>query len=419
MLWIDAIINTALLSIFTIAISAVLGITTAVSAWKSNSKVSYYTPLLTISVPPWLLAYYLSDGITLNNWLAASLSLGICSSVYFHTICSASLSSTAYRNYEMIKSYYGDTFKSLFLAVRPSILNSFVPASLVVTAEVVTDFGVSNYYGINTITMVSYNVWTSSWNLSSVIPGLALLFIIGVTLSQKNYNMTNATPDGAASSKLSLLSIAPTALLLVFSLFKAIQWSYGNSSTVQPQEFLYSAYLIACVTVLCFTVALVYLSNILKSCIVKLGLFAYSMSGTVIAALFLLIPLPLGLLLVLAILSRYFGLATNALSVAEASSSKLLEVAQAFSSSRLKLLKIKLSIYRQPLIISFCMIALDVLRELPISMIIHPMNFTTIAMRMNYIARTEDLNQLGYYAVAILLVSITLTAITVKLSVKR
>jgi ABC-type Fe3+ transport system permease subunit len=64
-------------------------------------------------------------------------------------------------------------------------------------------------------------------------------------------------------------------------------------------------------------------------------------------------------------------------------------------------------------------IVLDVLRELPISMIIHPMNFTTIAMRMNYIARTEDLNQLGYYAVAILLVSITLTAITVKLSVKR
>jgi ABC-type Fe3+ transport system permease subunit len=236
--------------------------------------------------------------------------------------------------------------------------------------------------------MVAYNVWTSTWNLVTILPGLAILLALSVLLSQKNYDMTNASPDSAKAKSVSLVSVAPTVALILFSLYKAITWSYGNYPNIQLSELLYSLYLMLVVTFLCFAVALVYLSNTFKTAIVKLGLFAYSMSGTVIAAVFLLFPLPLGLLLILAILSRYFGLASNALCVAEASSSKLLEVAAVFSTSKFKMLRIKLHIYKQPLIISFCMIALDVLRELPISMIIHPLNFTTIAMRMNYIART-------------------------------
>ena len=65
------------------------------------------------------------------------------------------------------------------------------------------------------------------------------------------------------------------------------------------------------------------------------------------------------------------------------------------------------------LVIGMSLIVLDVLRELPISMILQPMNFTTLALRMNYLSKTEYLPNLGPHSLVMLIVGLIFSLIII------
>jgi iron(III) transport system permease protein len=423
-MWLNSLIETLLLIVTTTFVAGTIGTITAISAWWSNKLWAYYIPLFILGVPPWLFSYYISDFGYIDPWIGASLSLGICCSVYPHAILSSSLANRAYKSWEMLVVSQGKNFKSMFLAIWPSLKLSILPSTAIIMAEVIADFGVSNFYGLNTITMSTYNVWTSTWDLSHIWNGIIILGLLGILVSQLN-NKTMLSLQSDLNNRKSIfwavVSIVPTIMLITFGLYKSINWIYLGADFHEDgfvTELINTLYLTLLVILVCLVVSFIYLSGVAKNFLEKSGLGFYALPGTLIGAAILYCfgaYVPLLILLIVGISIRYYGLIINSVSVADRSNKKYFEVVDCHVENGFKKSIMKARIILPSIVIGICLIILDVIRELPISMILQPMNFQTLAMRMNYIARNENIPMLGPHSIVILVVGIILSSLIIKI----
>ena len=423
MIWIDSILNTGLLILMTSVISVFIGTFTALFAWKSNQRWAYFLPLLTLAVPPWLFTFYFSETFGLvEPWIGAAISLGVCCSVYPHSIISSSLANRGYKDWEMLQVIKGKNLKSLSMAVYPSLKISLLPSIAIIAAECITDFGVSNFYGLNTVTMLTYNLWTSTWNFGSLTWGLFILLAMGILVSRLETNtIVNITKSNTSrkSIKYGLIAVLPTISILLFGTIKSVEWIIMQGG-VNVGDLLFevgnSMLLVAIVVATCILVLISYLGGIGKTTMRKLGLASYSIPGTVVGSAFIYLlgaKIPLILLLVLAITFRYFGLIIHSVAVSEKGSKKYFEVIDFYTRSRWSRLNKKMRLMLSSITIGVSLIILDVLRELPISMVLQPVEFQTLAMRMSYIAKTENPTLLGFHSIILLLLGIFFSSIIV------
>lgn len=424
MIWLSALTETLILIFLTSIISVVIGTLTSVSAWWSNKNWAYYIPLLILGIPPWLLSYFISDYGYINPWLGASVSLGVCCSVYSHSLISASLANKANKTWEMLIVLNGKNFRSLITAIWPSLRYSLLPSLAIISAECIADFGVSNFYGLNTITMVSYNIWTSTWNMSQIYYGLAILAFLGFFVSRLDVmNLTSLQNDKKSnnSTTFGLLAILPTILLLGFGIYKSIEWILlgGNFYSADfLQEFFNTLYLTSVVVLVCLFASCLYMSNIGKEFLERSGLALYAIPGAVIGAILLSLfgnYVSMFILLSLGIAIRFYGLMINTIAVADKGNQKYFEIINFYISDKWKKIVNKSRIVLPSVSLGVCLIVLDVIRELPISMILQPMNFQTLAMRMNYIARNEAIPNLGPHSLLLIILGIVLCSFIIKL----
>jgi iron(III) transport system permease protein len=423
MIWIDSILNTGLLILMTSVISVFIGTFTALFAWKSNQRWAYFLPLLTLAVPPWLFTFYFSETFGLvEPWIGAAISLGVCCSVYPHSIISSSLANRGYKDWEMLQVVKGKNLKSLAMAVYPSLKISLLPSIAIIAAECITDFGVSNFYGLNTVTMLTYNLWTSTWNFGSLTWGLFILLAMGILVSRLETNtIVNITKSNTSrkSIKYGLIAVLPTISILLFGTIKSVEWIIMQGG-VNVGDLLFevgnSMLLVAIVVATCILVLISYLGGIGKTTMRKLGLASYAIPGTVVGSAFIYLlgaKIPLILLLVLAITFRYFGLIIHSVAVSEKGSKKYFEVIDFYTRSRWSRLNKKMRLMLSSITIGVSLIILDVLRELPISMVLQPVEFQTLAMRMSYISKTENPTLLGFHSIILLLLGIFFSSIIV------
>ena len=423
MMWIQSILNTGLLILLTSVISICIGTFTALFAWKSNKRWAYFLPLLTLAVPPWLFTFYFSETFGLiDPWIGAAISLGVCCSVYPHSIISSSLANRAYKDWEMLQVIKGKNLKSLLIAVYPSLKISFLPSIAIIAAECITDFGVSNFYGLNTVTMLTYNLWTSTWNFGSMLWGLFILLALGVLLSRLETNtIVNLTSSNITkkSNLYGLIAIIPTFSLLVFGLLKSVEWILLQES-IDVGDLLFEVgntlLLVGIVVATCLLVLISYLSGVGKEFTRRLGLASYAIPGTVVGSAFIYLlggKLPLIILLTSAITFRYFGLMIHSIAVSEKGSKKYFELIDFYTKSKWNRMSRKIKLILSSITIGISLIVLDVLRELPISMVLQPVEFQTLAMRMSYIAKTENPTLLGFHSIILLSLGIFFSAVIV------
>ena len=424
MVWFTAVEQTLFLIFLTTLVSLSIGMVTAISAWWSNRTWAYYVPLLILGVPPYLLAYFLSDFGHIDPWLGAAISLGVCCSVYPHVLISARLANRAHKAWEMMVVVNGKNIRSLLTAIWPSLKLSLLPSVAIIAAEVVADWGVSNFYGINTLTMMTYNVWTSTWDMSLILWGIVSLAIFGILISRLDLmNLTAIQNDNTnkQSNFWASVAIAPTLLLLGFGILKSLQWIYLGAD-FHPDDFFKelanTLYLTGVVVMICLVTVVVYFSGIAKSFLERTGLGLYALPGTVIGAVILYLFgswVSLFVLLSFAIALRYYGLMINTVAVADKGNQRYFEVIDFYSPSRWRSIVTKARVVLPSVAMGVCLIILDVIRELPISMILQPMNFQTLAMRMNYIARNENIPMLAPHGLVILTLGIVLSLVIIKL----
>lgn len=424
MIWLSALEQTLSLIVLTSMVSLTIGTITAVSAWWSNKTWAYYVPLLTLGIPPWLLSYFMSDYGYLNPWIGASLSLGICCSIYPHSLISASLANRAHKSWEMMTVVNGKNFKSLVIALWPSLKYSLLPSIAIIAAECIADFGVSNFYGLNTITMLTYNIWTSTWNMGQIVYGLALLAVLGFVISRLDVmNLASLQNDNKSKSSTlwAIVAIMPTMLLLGFGVYQSVEWIVLGAQFHADdflQEFINTMYLTTAVVLICVAVSALYLAGVGKMFLAQTGLALYTLPGTVIGAIVLYTfgaYVSMFVLLSLAIVIRFYGLMINTVAVADKGNQRYFEVVDFYTPTKWNRVVSKARIVLPSVSLGVCLIVLDIIRELPISMILQPMNFQTLAMRMNYIARNEAIPNLGPHSLVILSLGILLCGIIIKI----
>lgn len=330
--------------------------------------------------------------------------------------------------------------KTFFKLILPLARPAFVGGLILVLMEVLNDYGAAKYYGINTFTTGIFRAWFSleepetAIYLSAILVGIIFLLIMVEKWQRRRIGYFNAIKNHKKVQKENLskglrvffLSIVcfPVFFGFVLPVLQLVYWAFLTYSEVFTTDFLIVslqslgiATLSALLTVL-FALLLIFLSkwnrlSIIKS-IAKIGVLGYAIPGAVIAVGVLIPTLFIDKWLVLffrdvfdskigfiingtilallyAYIVRYMAVAYNPI---EASSLKfgksLSEASKTLGKGNIQtFFKIEFPLLKTAILSAFILVFVDVMKELPLTLILKPYHINTLAVKAYEYASDE------------------------------
>ena len=374
------------------------------------------------------------DGI-----LGAILSLSFSLFAYVYILTRASFLYQSQNLIDLGRNLGFSKFKSIFSIILPSARPAIVAGLSLVAMETLAEFGAVDFFSINTLTTGIYNSWITFDDLafSNRLSFFLLLFIFALfileNLSRKKARYHLNVRGGFKQKEKIQLSGSKSFLALIFCftifslsfLFPLSQMLYW---TIKFPENLFDLQLI---DLLLNTLYLVFLSSIVLivfslisnygnrvsnnktlNILSTLSISGYAIPGVILAIAFitfiawfdesiikslgfmsikkLFIGSVLGLVLVYFV--RFYSLAFNGIkSGYEKINISVDESAYLLGFSKRKtFMNIHIPFLRNSLLFIVILISLEIVRELPITLILRPFNFETFATTA-YISASEDL----------------------------
>ncbi|MCG8604919.1 iron ABC transporter permease [bacterium] len=360
----------------------------------------------------------------------------------------------------------GRTRAQMFFQIAlPLARPAIVAGLLLVAMETLNDYGAAKYYGVSTFTTGIFRAWFSMGDSDAAIrlcAGLMVFVLLLITLERLQRGKAkfeNAAShyrpirkqalSGWNAKTASLVCFLPLALGFLFPVAQLVFWSYQTGSSVLNHEFmtllLNSFVMAAAAALLTVLVALVivYSVRLHQSSIMqhlsKIAILGYSIPGAVIA-IGVMLPFARidaflssisaqldgarGLFLsgtlfmvLFAYLVRFLALALNPLeSGFEKSCSRLDEASRSLGTSPLRtLFTINLPLIKSALLAAVILVFVDVLKELPLTLILRPFNFDTLATRAFELASDEMVAESANAALVIIAVGILPVVVVNKL----
>ena len=335
---------------------------------------------------------------------------------------------------------------------RPAILAGVALAMM----EAFADFGTVQYFGVNTFTTGIFRIWFGMGNsiaaaqLSALLVGFVLVLLLLEKYSRrkieyyylgvKTVKPARIVVRGSAAFALTSYCLLPVILGfgLPFSLLLnwAVDVGWAQLDARFISAFTNSFYLAALASVLIVTLAIIFgyarrLKHRLALPAINLASMGYAVPGTVIAVgvivplsgfdkaldafLMTTIGFSSGLLLSGSLFALLFAYAVRFLAVAlhqvDVGLGRIKpSMDQAARSLGLKqnkvLTKIHIPIMRASLFSALMLVFVDVLKELPATLILRPFNFNTLAVKAYELASDERLHDAALPALTIVLISI-------------
>jgi len=373
------------------------------------------------------------DGI-LGSILAISFSLF----PYVYVLTRASFFYQSNNYIEVGKNLGLSERKTFFKIILPSARPAIIAGLALVAMECLSDFGTVSFFSVNTLTTGIYNSWLSfdDLNTANQISFILLLFVL-LMFSLEIYSRRDARYHQPVIgfkpiSKIQLRgrkSIFPLTICsiiffisFVFPVSQMIYW------TVKFPKYIYDLNILeinlntlmlvglASFSIVIISLFINYGSRISKSKILNyltnFSISGYAIPGVILAVAFitffsnlsdffsenfnfkstkgLFIGSVLGL--VLAYFIRFFSLSFNGIkSSYEKINSSIDESAYLLGYSKIKtFLKIHIPYLKTNIALIILLISLEVIKELPITMILRPFNFETFATQA-YIYASQDL----------------------------
>ena len=333
---------------------------------------------------------------------------------------------------------------------RPALAASIT----LVIMETLADFGVVSYLGINTLSVGIYKAWFSFDDLhsSARLSVVLLIFTLSIILVEKylrrnkkeNYTSLGQYTDvnSLFNSKITL----PTCFLFLVILLSFIIPIYWLIANVSLQSFnsltivFYAALnsfkvaFIGAFTIISLAVFIIFTKRIFKinilSFIINFSKIGYAAPGIVIAIgvispsifidkqinhFFSYFGKDIGLILsgsiailIFAYLVRFLSVAFNPIESGLEKISEKIDYSALNLGANKKTLLFKIHL---PLIISSCLIAfllifIDILKELPITLILRPFNYNTLSVLTFEYASSEQLAQAALPALLITIIGL-------------
>ena len=374
------------------------------------------------------------DGI-----LGAILSLSFSLFAYVYILTRASFLYQSQNLIDLGRNLGFSKFKSIFSLILPSARPAIVAGLSLVAMETLAEFGAVDFFSINTLTTGIYNSWITFDDLafSNRLSFFLLLFIFALfileNLSRKKARYHLNVRGGFKQKEKIQLSGSKSFLAFIFCftifslsfLFPLSQMLYW---TIKFPENLFDLDIIALTLNTVYLVLLSSLVLILFSLISNYGnrvsknkflnflstlsISGYAIPGVILAVAFitfvawfdenivkafgflsikkLFIGSILGLIIVYFV--RFYSLAFNGIkSGYEKINMSVDESSYLLGYSKKKtFLKIHIPFLRNSLLFVCILISLEIIRELPITLILRPFNFETFATTA-YISASEDL----------------------------
>ncbi len=344
---------------------------------------------------------------------------------------------------------------SFFRLVLPLSRPAIVSGLLLAVMETVGDFGLVQLFSVNTFTVGIYNIWLGASNLpdaARLATGLLslmllLIFIEYLTRRHKRYAHTSGTPmplkrlSKTAGILAALWCLFPLVFGFFLPLCLQVLWCLNGFSKIQTQTFVSDATnslllgITTAVLGLCIAILLAYGKRLAPSKvlhgIIRFATIGYALPGPVVA-LGVLIPLAwldrqliamgqryLGwdpgyllsgsiCILVLGLLVRFmamsFGSVDNGLERIPYHCDEAARILKTTPSGILG--RIHLPLLRGSMLTAVLMVLVEVMKELPATLMLQPFNFSTLATRTFSYASEEMYKQASLWSVTIVLVGI-------------
>ncbi|MDB4189086.1 iron ABC transporter permease [Candidatus Pelagibacter sp.] len=329
--------------------------------------------------------------------------------------------------------------KSFFKIILPSARPAIVAGLSLVAMETLSDFGSVSFFGISTFTTGIYNAWISfdDLTLANRLSFYLLIFILGLFIlenfSRKKAQYHTSSKGGFKSKSIINLSgyksfLAFSFCMLVFSisfLFPVLQMLYWT--IIFPKHLadldlinLFSNTIILVILSSCLLIALAFISNygnrVSKSkfleALTTFSISGYAIPGVILAVAFITFiswfdssilgqfemnsikPIFIGSILglVLVYFIRFYSLASNGIKSGYLKINYSIdEGAYLLGYSKFKTFKnIHVPYLKNSILLIGILLAIEIIKELPITLIMRPFNFETFATKA-YIYASQDL----------------------------
>lgn len=392
---------------------------------------------------------------------------------YVYLIVRAYLSGSATQWVESARVLGLTPLQTLYRVVLPLSRPSLVAGIGMVMMEVISDYGVVQYFGIKTLGTDIFSLWFGNGDLSTAtrVSSILLLIVIALLIIDttlkggKKYhlNISKSQPvqkkqlKGVANVSATLFSLIIVSISFIIPILQLLDWgikSYQDMNWSKINSMLFNTISAASVALLMIIVVTFYLAAYTtrhKGLIVKIvdqGVkLGYSIPGAVIgigvmilfvwidrtlAPLYAQLNLNKALFISSSIIVLYFAYTSRFLLLGYNSfHSGFIKDGPAYNESArlLGYSKIKAGIFvdvpmqRFALISASILIFVDILKELPLTLMLRPFNYETLATKTFEYANDERLQEAAIPALIIILISVVgiimLSKIQRKKSVRR
>ena len=347
-----------------------------------------------------------------------------------------------------------DGFRRVALPLaRPAIM---VGLSLVVM-ETLADYGTVQYFGVSTFTTGIFRTWFGLGNsLAAAQMSALLLVFVAVFLylekrsrKQARYHHTSSRYSSLMQQRLTkghgvialIICAAPLSFGFIVPVSLLINWAIDTYLDVLGKDFyllFFNSLFLAFITSMLAVGIALFMAysnrnnqSLLNKIMVRLVSMGYAIPGTVIAV-GVLIPfawfdnsldnflienfnISSGLLisgtvfiLVFAYLVRFLAVSINTIEAALVKIKPVMdEVAKTTGMHAINIVRsIHMPMMRGSLLTASLLVFVDVLKELPATLILRPFNFNTLAVRTYELANEELLAEAAVPALAIVIVGI-------------
>ncbi|WP_156291928.1 ABC transporter permease [Oceanobacillus salinisoli] len=354
-------------------------------------------------------------------------------------------------------------FKIILPLSRPAIIGGVV----LVVYEVLSDYGVTSYFGVHTFTTAIFQTWFGMYDVDSamrlaswlMIMIVGLVFIERLLRKRRRYHLPRQSRSivpvrlkGGKAVAASLVCGTIVSIGFFIPVIQLLAWAGMTFHTIWDSQFFELLYQTVYIAVIATAIILVFstiIANVTRSpstfsyILSKIVTAGYSIPGAIIAigvlALFILLdgwlapvyewmelgeaPLILSLSLVMLVVGyviRYMAMGYNAMEVGfEKVGNRYTESSRMLGHGKTTtFFKVELPLLKGALLSGFLLTFIEIFKELPLALLLRPFNFETLATKTYQYANDERIYEAAIPSLIIIAVSV-LSVIVVQLLDRR